>query len=78
MSEKEIEREFLQELGEEFYDPSWWVEESGKIRPVCLYDGVHYLKCSNNDNGLCITELETVPKHLCHYPDANNWKCPCG
>ncbi len=45
----------------------------------CLYDGVHYPKCFNNDNGLCRTTYLTFPYHLLHPFDGKNYiKCLCG
>lgn len=51
------------------------------IRAKCLYDGVHYEKCPNNDNGLCRTIYPSIEAFmfLFHEFDGKNYiKCLCG
>ena len=51
------------------------------LRAKCKYDGIHYPKCPNNENGLCRTIYLTIEgfKLLCHPYDGKNYiKCLCG
>ena len=51
------------------------------LRAKCLYDGKNNPKCSNNENGLCITVYLTLKGFilLFHEFDGKNYiKCLCG
>lgn len=51
------------------------------LKAKCLYDGIHYEKCSNNQNGLCKTVYLSFKafKLLYHPFDGKNYiKCLCG
>lgn len=49
------------------------------MRFKCLYNGIDYPKCLNNDNGLCRTNYNEYPYYLIHRFDGkNNIKCLCG
>ncbi|MBY8983416.1 MAG: hypothetical protein KGD57_10725 [Candidatus Lokiarchaeota archaeon] len=45
----------------------------------CLYNGLIYLKCPNNENSLCQTIYKEFPFSLLHKFDGKNIiKCLCG
>ena len=51
------------------------------LKPKCLYDGVHYGLCPNNNNGKCKTIYKTMEGFflLFHKFDGKNYiKCLCG
>jgi hypothetical protein len=51
------------------------------LRAKCLYDGVYFEKCPNNENGLCRTIYSTIESFmlLFHDFDGKNYiKCLCG
>jgi hypothetical protein len=61
------------------YLDKFFVLKEGYYRPICLYDGIHYEKCPNNENGLCKTKYQSLPRHLYHDFDGKNAiNCLCG
>lgn len=45
----------------------------------CLYNGIDYKKCPNNENGMCMTIYKSFPINLLHEFDGKNFiKCLCG
>lgn len=49
------------------------------MRFKCLYNGIDYPKCPNNEKGLCKIIYLEYPYHLIHKFDGkNNVKCLCG
>jgi len=51
------------------------------LRAKCLYDGKHFKRCSNNNNGICRTIYLTLESFmlLFHDFDGKNYiKCLCG
>lgn len=66
-------------LGEQFFDPQYWVKIKGFWYALCNYKKGIDGECPNNINGVCATGMVEIPTHLCHKFDGkNNWKCPCG
>lgn len=58
-----------------------FIDKNGRryYRSVCLYNGVVYPKCQNNENSLCMTRYFKRPRHLYHKWDGKNAvKCLCG
>lgn len=52
---------------------------NGYIRFYCRYDGKHFEKCSNNENGICKKKYLFFPEILLHPFDKKNYiKCLCG
>jgi hypothetical protein len=50
-----------------------------KYQFPCLYNGVDYEKCPNNNKGMCRTIYYTYPINLLHVFDGKNHiKCLCG
>ena len=50
-----------------------------KYRFFCLYNGIDFEKCSNNENGMCKTIYYQFPFNLIHNFDGKNCiKCLCG
>lgn len=46
---------------------------------LCLYNGVDFPKCFNNENDKCKTDYLSYPYNLIHRFDGkNNIKCLCG
>ena len=51
----------------------------GTLRPVCLYNGLQFERCTWNDDSLCVVPLDDYPRILYHDFDGKNcWHCPCG
>ena len=51
------------------------------LKAKCLYDGIHFEKCLNNDNSICNTVYFTLESFcsLFHEFDGKNYiKCLCG
>ena len=51
------------------------------LRAKCLYDGIYYEKCPNNENGICKTIYLDLNSFciLFHKFDKRNYiKCLCG
>lgn len=50
-----------------------------EYRFPCLYNGIHFPKCLNNENGMCKTIYTDFPYNLLHeFDDKNHIKCLCG
>lgn len=53
--------------------------KDGYYRFHCRYDGFHYEKCPNNNNGICKTKYKELPIKLLHsFDNKNIIKCLCG
>jgi hypothetical protein len=69
----------MEKLGSQFFDSSWWRHNpDGTYQAKCQYIKGTEGECPNNEDGWCLTIHSEIPKNLCHFPDKNNWKCPCG
>lgn len=52
---------------------------NGRLRAICLYNGVVAKKCPNNEDSICKTELFDFPRGEYHDFDGKNvYKCNCG
>ena len=60
-------------------DVMFHVMPDGRLRAICLYNGLVAPLCPNNDDSLCREELLDYPRGFYHDFDGKNaWKCPCG
>ena len=51
------------------------------LRAKCFYDGIHFIKCPNNDNGICRTiypDLKSFILLFHEFDNKNYIKCLCG
>lgn len=67
-----LEKEFLDILENKVIKIPLVSYIDGYYRFYCRYDGFHYEKCLNNENGICKTKYKDFPLILIHKFDNKN------